>query len=111
MKFREIFESNQLTINDLLSPEEQQNAVEAIKRDDGSVRDFEELAYQRLKQMGVNVRLNAAVFLKWKHAVDQKVNPKKWAATSGSWDGYADAREQGRVQGMGPGGQRNWTGD
>jgi hypothetical protein len=115
MRLDQLFETASVSIDDIFSPEEQQQLVAAVKSGQGDVGRWEMEARRRLQNMGLNPTLHISPILKWIHQVDKKFNPEKFRTpdTSGAWDDYGKARARGDedVVGMGPGGRRTWTGD
>ena len=113
MKITELLNEETITIDNILSPEEQQQVINIVKND-GDLRSVRELVEDRLRQMGVNVTMNIGNYLKWVKSLDMKFNPEKYEQddmSADAWDSYGKRRAQGKEQSVGPGGNHNWTGD
>jgi topoisomerase IA-like protein len=78
MLLKQIYEGSSLTIDDLLTKEEQKQLLNAIKEDKGGIRAFENIVSKRIRDKGLNVPLNIGVFDKFVFEMKQKFHPEKY---------------------------------
>lgn len=112
MKYHELFENEQLTIDDLITPDEKRQAIELVKQNQ-SIQPIADIVAQRIQsgELQISGKEAVGIILKFKNQLDRQFRPDvyKTPDMSGAWDTYADTRE--KHLGRGPGGLRNYAGD
>lgn len=101
MKITELLNEGTLTIDDLLTPDEQEIVASAIQGGK-SIEKYQQVVEQKLRNMGMNVQLNIGTFLKWAHQIDRQANPQKFETpgvdeVGKAWASYGDARRRGEI--------------
>ena len=75
MLLKQLHEQTKLTIDDLLTKEEQKRLEDIVKRGK-STRHFEDIASLRIREKGLNVPLNIHVYLKHLNQLKQHYRPE-----------------------------------